>query len=87
MAKLWSMDKEALLETAPLVQGQLRDQRNEICRGYVEWTIFTQDIPDEFKAEDIISVIGSNTGIIFENVQVNSALEKLEEEGAIEHKR
>lgn len=62
------MDGQTLRETAPLVQGRLRDQRNEICKGYVEWTIFTQDIPEEFKADDIIKKINSNTGILFDEI-------------------
>lgn len=79
------MDRQTLLETAPLVQGRLRDQRNEICKGYVEWAVFTQDIPEEFEARDIIKVIESKTDISFDNIQVNSALERLEDEDSIVH--
>lgn len=75
------MDRETLLETAPLLQGRLRDQRNEICRGCVEWAVYSQDIPEEFEAETVIKTIESETSISFEKIQVNSVLEELVDEG------
>lgn len=81
------MDRDTLLETAPLVQGRIRDQRNEICAGYVEWAIFTQSVSDTFRAEEVADIIESKTDILFEEIQINSALQKLADEEIIEHKR
>jgi len=81
------MDRQTLLETAPLVQGRLRDQRTEICKGYVEWAIFTQGLSDGFGEKDVIEAIEKKTGITFDGIQINSALEKLVEEETIDHQR
>lgn len=79
------MDVETLRQTAPLVQGRLNDQRDEIYTGYAEWAIFTQDCPEQFTTEDIVEIISSRAGIEFEEIQIDSAIDNLNERGVIEH--
>ena len=68
------------METAPLVQNRLRDQREKICRGYVEWAIFEKGVSERFTVEEVSSLVFENTEIEFENIQIRSALDELSSE-------
>lgn len=80
------MDQSALLQAAPLVQGRLNDQRKEICNGYVEWAVCSEDCSPEFKVEEIIQILDDETDITFEEIQVVSGLESLVERDLVIHK-
>lgn len=77
------MDREVLLETAPLVQNRLRDQREKICRGYVEWAIFEKGVSEQFTIEEVSSLVFENTEIEFEDIQIRSALDEICSEGNV----
>ncbi|MHC3380415.1 hypothetical protein [Haloarcula sp. H-GB5] len=71
------MESNTLLQMAPLVQGRLRDQRKEICAGYVEWAVFSEECPTEFEVADIAEILEQETGVRFDEIQIISGLDQL----------
>lgn len=79
------MESTTLLQMAPLVQGQLRDQRKEICAGCVEWAVFSDECPRKFDVSDIINILEEQTGISFEKIQIVSGLDELDDNDLVSH--
>jgi len=79
------MDSHTLVELAPLVQGRLKDQRQEICLGYVQWAIYSEYCPEEFEVSDVRQILKEYADIVLEEIQVISALDALIDRLEITH--
>jgi len=80
-----NMDKESLLDAAPLLQGELLDRRQELKSKLVRYTLTLDRCPERFESRDLITFIDSKFGIDMDSGVVTACLRELEEQGVVEH--
>lgn len=79
------MNKESLLDAAPLLQGELLDRRQELKNNLVRYTLTLERCPDRFESSDLITFINSKFGIDMDSGVVTACLQELADQGVVEH--
>lgn len=81
------MDKESLLNAAPLLQGELLNKRQDLKENLVKYALTLSRCPKKFDIDKIIGLIDRKFGIQIDSAVVTSALTNLEKEGFVEHQQ
>lgn len=79
------MNKQSLLEVAPLLEGELLEQRQELKKNIVKYTLSQERFPTEFTLSRVTAYSDSNFGIKIETSAAASTLGELQEEQLVKH--